>query len=1009
MRRLLSATLALACAVIPARAEVMTLMGVGGSDVNIAHAYSMPSPTSYFIAFGDSITAHSNDFGSQFVGTTWTSQISMGNGYPGWIPTASGSFSGGNLLITESGWNYGVDSQTTAGFLGRQANTGTDCNIQYNLSFPCFTGQLITFSSTVGAGSAAGTNLPYSASKVYGGATVDPTQYEVLLAGVTLLHGTITNIPAGSIQVNQAIANAISPGSVTVSMTYDGTTSSHASEYWLYLDGTNQGEQQDIQNNVNAGGYSSCSDPAVPVFYNAGGNDTVGFGPGIQKMLTNVALLLDNWGPSWSGGSMHCNHVVVLGSEFPRGLATGTQFGGPYFVTPSATTFTVPNSLSGTFWDTTQIFYTPATTTTSGTGSCTTSSCPVATVVAGTKDGQVLTSVGTVTTTGQWSQSNSAVGTYTINSGDEVPLAVDYRYLIASDGPAPNQLTILHQYLASSSRDFHYTFSGTDHDSGIPGALYRRPWVVGADTWTPTRDASISGYDFDAPYMTADGIHPTHLSGLLMSRAMVAAAKTKGVVPSTTPYPISTVNNTYFTGYLNSSGSVTVSPACQATIGSNDTAKNHWITILSPSAVTYPTLYTTTGPIISGIAQIGAAWTTPTPIDCVDIVNNQLHMSQSPTAHVTNNAIGGALKFMQQNDANSFLPNGVFSAGANATYSLSNCTVGGVNWCFGPSSIVAPTFTGNVSACSTPPCRITGLTLGSGQSYPGATLTSGLTAWSGSAHLLNAFISGSGATGNWTVDIDKATTAKTSDTLTGTMPVIADSAIPNGWSLNLSGLGGGSAVLTTGACASTPCSGTAGFGYGIETNPFGDGVNDIVFVFEGYTGTGNLSYQLFAPTIEPYAYAFEQITQILSQVDTRAQCQVLVSPGPNGHLTGISSAGTTLAMYPVLGDSLTAAPFAVPGFQGATFLAENAAAGGSNGGIEFSDGNAALPMNAGDLAAVSMDLLTPLSKGSLTPAYAAGSSGNKMIFYTGGGASLNAPVSAIVRYRNCGLYPANNG
>ena len=93
--------------------------------------------------------------------------------------------------------------------------------------------------------------------------------------------------------------------------------------------------------------------------------------------------------------------------------------------------------------------------------------------------------------------------------------------------------------------------------------------------------------------------------------------------------------------------------------------------------------------------------------------------------------------------------------------------------------------------------------------------------------------------------------------------------LPFGWS-NISDTG---SLADLGA-------GTMGMAYGIETNPLGDGYDDLVLQFQGYTT------QRAIPLFK-YLFPAPEALSVYLSTQYRAMCEVLISAGPNGRLAGL--------------------------------------------------------------------------------------------------------------------------
>jgi hypothetical protein len=200
--------------------------------------------------------------------------------------------------------------------------------------------------------------------------------------------------------------------------------------------------------------------------------------------------------------------------------------------------------------------------------------------------------------------------------------------------------------------------------------------------------------------------------------------------------------------------------------------------------------------------------------------------------------------------------------------------------------------------------------------------------------------------------------------------------LPTGWTFSLD------AGMQTAIA-----NGNLGFGWGMETNPFGDGYDDIVFTFSGYPGTGSTLYLTF-PGLggENNALAAAANGNI-----ARFGCEIKYSAGLNGRLTGIFGFSGFLSAG---GQSA----FTVPWTGSTTYTASSISFGSAYGG-----GTNVLneSMLAGGSPGVAGGVLTlPLVS---PPLYKGGTLGstpfNNLITLSG-----NDPVSGTIRIRRCKMW-----
>lgn len=187
--------------------------------------------------------------------------------------------------------------------------------------------------------------------------------------------------------------------------------------------------------------------------------------------------------------------------------------------------------------------------------------------------------------------------------------------------------------------------------------------------------------------------------------------------------------------------------------------------------------------------------------------------------------------------------------------------------------------------------------------------------------------------------------------------------------------------------------GTMGVGYGLESNPLGDGVDDFVVALQGYAGAGTSIKLTFTNGTSNGIGSTIQGTFKLGDIH-RAICQVYTSAGPNGHLYGHTGTSLTLT-----DQSQPTTPYIAPGLNGIeatpTYYIWNAVGGG--GSLDYVD-----PMlDLGMAGVYSTSLGNMLKLTELTPPASFGGTPASQILTLTIGYTSGDPVSATIRIRNC--------
>ena len=199
-------------------------------------------------------------------------------------------------------------------------------------------------------------------------------------------------------------------------------------------------------------------------------------------------------------------------------------------------------------------------------------------------------------------------------------------------------------------------------------------------------------------------------------------------------------------------------------------------------------------------------------------------------------------------------------------------------------------------------------------------------------------------------------------------------AVPYGWTLTVDS--GSTTALAAG---------TLGLSYGIESNPLGDGNDDFVMALQGYAGTGTP-----AVTLQQVINAGMEAT--IANGDThRGQCEVRISAGPNGHLTGLEAVQVKMT-------NSTTGTFVPPGLASGAYTSWVGSAGG--GAVEFSDAS----VQTGAPGVVSTSLGNQLVLPLLSPPAKIGAAGTlTQNFSVVTSFVAGDPVSATIRVRKCSV------
>ena len=237
----------------------------------------------------------------------------------------------------------------------------------------------------------------------------------------------------------------------------------------------------------NSSQYSLVGHPANVVFYMCSVND-----PGFSTFYSDPKVTM-----KWTGLVLDSlrHKTVFLCNEYPRG--TGTVYFESHAV--AANTCTATNTAG--FQD----------------GSLLTLSDGVTNAgIAGVHRGDTgarLTLVASAPIAGQYTVTSGGIYVF---ADTFTPALLNYSF--AGTTSAAYQIT-MHAWLSSNSANFTEPTSSGFHAKGfsygIPGALYRRPWVVSVDSWSAIDDGS--GTNTNRRGTLADSLHPTPYGGRLIA------------------------------------------------------------------------------------------------------------------------------------------------------------------------------------------------------------------------------------------------------------------------------------------------------------------------------------------------------------------------------------------------------------------------------------------------------------------------------------------------------------
>ena len=397
----------------------------------------------------------------------------------------------------------------------------------------------------------------------------------------------------------------------------------------------------------------------------------------VTNTIADFQSIFNAYGPSGF------NKIVVMSDEVPRGLAEGdpranaSTNGSPEAWTiPSSSPYTITVANASTYYDTQQVLYAPCGFTSTGapayTYSCGTTASGV-TFSPGASDGTALAQVTGTPSAGQYSVSN---GVYTFNSSDSGKhIVILYRWVNNATAAAPNYLTTIHNWLDLTACGSWTDPLSTTTYSGTSGAqcadLY--PWVHVAPTWSALLDTSTGSNDYNLPYTSVDGLHPTPYGGALLAQAMLSAGNSVVTSMPSAPYAVATANNTWFYGttYVSTAAQTSTCPTkpkgfyiASVNVGSTAAGSTTPLTALSPTASS------------CAVSRRSQARTSRTrrrlqdngfSVTCVDTTNGLIQMSSTSLATLAGSSANWAMAQADLTSPASFLANGI-SGGSIYSY-----------------------------------------------------------------------------------------------------------------------------------------------------------------------------------------------------------------------------------------------------------------------------------------------------------------------------------------------------
>jgi hypothetical protein len=654
--------IAVVLALAPARADAQQLAyqrldnlgGVpiesgGGHAFGLGGVYVQPVlANNYLIVAGDSRAANSAQF-PPWQSPTFTVATNYSNGYAGWLLPLSG-----NAYLAETGWNYAVGAQTTAGVAGRLFSTTQYCNDALATGSACFSDASAALNGAISANPSSPLTIPLSS------VSGTPAAGDYITINVAVNFGcqvTSYNSATPSVTVPANCITAAAASGTAVGFAHPAHASAFASYAVYQSSGTAGASITDVDTNkVNGGAYyggsySFMTDPAQVLFLLAGTNNS---NRTISNTISDFQAIFNSYGPSGF------NKIVVVADEMPRGLAEGyshadaTDNGVPeVWTVPSSSPYQVTVVNAASYYDTQQVLYAPCGTTTTGTPANTWSCGATASGVtfsAGASDGTALTQVSSGPGAGQYSVSN---GVFTFNSADAgKKIAIWYRWTINPTTPGSSYLTTIHDWLASTQcGSWTDPISSTTYP-GVSGAQCSGyyPWVHVASTWTPLLDtaAAGAGYYYNLPYTLVDGLHPTPYGGALVAKAMLTAAGAVVADLPATPYVVAGAQNYFFYG------TVTTSTSAQTSTCPTQN-KSYYISGVTVGSTALTSLSAATAAAIFPVGSrlyfenATAAADNGFAVACVDVTNGLVQMSSPSTVAVAGSTTNWA--FVQNDSA----------------------------------------------------------------------------------------------------------------------------------------------------------------------------------------------------------------------------------------------------------------------------------------------------------------------------------------------------------------------
>ena len=824
--------------------------GIFGGTSPAWHAPVMTTP--YAIGFGDSRVTHGQ--GSAWSSPTFTSNSRLDTGgFLAWVYPLSG-----NAFAQNVGASYGETAQTSAGIAGRLTTTGIDCNTVASATATpiaaCFTGSYGT-ASVWNTGANTGYKFTYTANGsspwTYGDCTGQSCPYvESGQIGFGCQPNSISGTTIDVSNCTLGTGPSLTANSVVLSPV------AKSSNFVSFLGGncatcnpvTTGASGTDVRmSSLSGSGQSPRGDPATVVFLMPGSPN--------DWFLSAPTLpkTISNIAAELNGLK---NKIVVISDETPVAVgqsessASGATDGSPEWRTiPSVSPYTITVAGASSYIDTQEVFYAPCS---SVSGSDTDHACGTraSAFSPGVNDGVALTQVTSAPAIGQYSV---ASGVYTFNSLDAgKKVALHYRWLVQNVG-----WNAMVGSTAKSAADINLD---AVHDWIAASAASGSPCGPSGTTFV----GLLSGQTLPAPGVNCPSAYPwVHVAQTW--EAMVSNPTTDPAGSATIANPLNGIYDYSLPfmhpdgGHPTGLGSEVIAAAMLAAVPAG---------YLPTQQFTTPSL---SDPQVQGITN-----------------NPSLSSSTSPFTSTCNNTNAD------------FVSRGGGSYSTSTTVKANHiiylpapaASVAGISpgWVFIPanptSAVPAPSTVTCVDTTNNyiviDAAETSATTMGGGYFYPsGATPTNILP----------------GGVFNMARTQTLAISGCTGTCLSNLRPVssISGSAVsvmPATWTSTLD---------TASAAAVT--NGT--FGLGVAMEPTGDGDADIVVTASGYAGANAASLS-FSRAVPIGALLGSSIGDIY-----RASCEVMISAGQNGRITGFGGPEILLSETVPVGSA-----FSPPGLSG---------------------------------------------------------------------------------------------